>query len=88
MATPKSVNRDMQVKVIQLCDAAAALIQMHICTKYDDCSSYSLWDTDLNIELKQLLTLVDLITDANKDANTDTNAHTNAYLDYDAVGIA
>ena len=42
VATPKSVNRDMQVKVIQLCDAAAALIQMHICTKYDDCSSYSL----------------------------------------------
>ena len=28
--TPKSVNRDMYMKVIQFCDAAAAIIQMHI----------------------------------------------------------
>ena len=55
---------------------------LHISIKYDDCNCYSLSDTDLNIELKQLLTLVNLITEADEDANADTNAqtNTNAYL--------
>ena len=68
--------------VIQLCNAAAAIKQMHRCTIYDDCCCYSLRDTDLNIELSQLLTLINLITDVDE----DTDANTNPY--YDAWGIA
>ena len=38
----------------------------------------------------QLLTLINLITDADEDANAnaEADAHSNIYLDYDAGGIS
>ena len=48
---------------------------MHICTKYDHCSCYSLWDTDLNIELNAI---VNIGVDEDADANANTIADTNA----------
>ena len=55
--TPKPVNRDMKAKVTHLCYVAAAIIWMHICTKYGGCSCHSLCDTDSNIELNAIVNI-------------------------------
>ena len=50
-----SVNPAIEVR--KYCDAAAVVIQMYTCTKYENCSCLNFQDTELNIELNAIVNI-------------------------------